>query len=86
MKALVEVKLATKKQWIDINNVERMKAIEHRRCFNHSLVFWKYAPAFWIICNNSNRTPRQVFHSNNKEYDIDLRLMTGTSESNDTKF
>ena len=86
MKALVKVKLSTRKQWMDNNNVERMESIEHRRRFNHSFEFWEHAPAFWIVCNDSNRTPRQMFHSDDKEYDIDLRSMTGTLESNDARF
>ena len=63
-----------------------METTEHCQRFNHSLQIWEHAPAFWVVSNNNN-TPQQVFHSNaNNEYNVELRSMMGSVESNDIQF
>ena len=60
-----------------------MKSIEHRQCFNHSLEIWEHAPSFWIVCNISNNTPRNTFHSKKgHQYNVKLQSMTGVRKTN----
>ena len=86
MKTIVKTALSSREQWIHDDHVQRMETPEHRQRFNHSLQIWEHAPAFGVVSNNSN-TPRQVFHSTaNNEYNVELRLMMGSVESNGIQF
>ena len=87
MKEFVHQGLLSRQDWIATNHVPRMKSIEHKFRFNHSLEIWEHAPSFWIVCHDCNNTPRNAFYSKERhQYNVELRSMTGVLESNDVQF